>query len=128
VSLFVQGERLVFDYNCFGDHHLVESDLLVPLGRSVIGVRFRRQGKGGEMTLLIDGVPCGSMTVPFAMTMISSVGPSMGYDHGSPVSERYRGHFPFEGTLERIDVTLVKPKSADQRAAEAEERAAMSRQ
>ena len=128
VSLFVQDERLVFDYNCFGDHHLVESDLLVPIGPSVIGVRFRREGKGGEMTLLVDGTPCGSMTVPFAMTMISSVGPSMGYDHGSPVSERYRDAFPFQGTLTRIDVTLVKPRSADQRAAEAEERAAMSRQ
>ena len=39
-----------------------------------------------------------TMDVPFAMTMISSVGPSIGYDHGSPVSERYAGHFPFEGT------------------------------
>ena len=63
------------------------------------------------------------------MTMISSVGPSIGYDHGSPVSERYTGHFPFEGRLERLDVTLFRQASGDEEAqAEAEERAAMSRQ
>ena len=63
------------------------------------------------------------------MTMISSVGPSIGYDHGSPVSERYTGHFPFEGRLERLDVTLVRQASATGTPqAEAEERAAMSRQ
>ena len=25
VSLFIQDDRLVLDYNCFGDHHVVES-------------------------------------------------------------------------------------------------------
>src|SRR5580693_2639913 len=44
VSLFVQGDRLVFDYNCFGDHHLVESEARVPVGPSVVGVRFHRKG------------------------------------------------------------------------------------
>ena len=32
LSLFVQDDRLVFDYNCFGDHHVVESDIEVPVG------------------------------------------------------------------------------------------------
>jgi arylsulfatase A-like enzyme len=129
VSLFVQDDRLVFDYNCFGDHHLVESEGAVPTGPSVVGVEFRRTGKGGQATLLIDGQASGELSVPFAMTMISSVGPSIGYDHGSPVSERYRGHFPFEGRLDRLDVTLVRPASAHADSeAEAAERAAMSRQ
>jgi arylsulfatase len=61
------------------------------------------------------------------MTMISSVGPSIGYDHGSPVSERYTGHFAFEGRLSRLDVTLVR-SSGEKASAEAQERAAMSRQ
>jgi arylsulfatase len=129
VSLFVQNGRLVFDYNCFGDHHLVESDRPVPAGSSAIGVRFRRTGKGGEATLLIGDQACGSMTVPFVMTLISSVGPSIGYDHGSPVSERYADHFPFEGRLVRLDVSLVTPESSDAAAqAEADQREAMSRQ
>ena len=47
---------------------------------------------------------------------MSSVGPSVGYDHGSPVSERYSGQFPFEGVLERLDVTLTRPPAADAQA------------
>ena len=129
VSLFIQDGRLVLDYNCFGDHHLVESERAVPVGPSVVGVQFRRTGKGGQATLLVDGEASGTMDVPFVMTMISSVGPSIGYDHGSPVSERYRDHFPFEGQLVRLDVTLVRQASGDADAqAEAEQRAAMSRQ
>jgi arylsulfatase A-like enzyme len=131
VSLFIQDDHLVFDYNCFGDHFLVESEAAVPVGPSTVGVQFRRAGKAGSATLIVGDTPSGTMDVPFAMTMISSVGPSVGYDHGSPVSKRYSGHFPFEGRLARLDVTLVDPrKSADasRTDAEAEARAAMSRQ
>jgi arylsulfatase len=126
ISLFVQDDRLVFDYNCFGDHHVAVSERPVPVGTSAIGVRFRRSGKGGQATLVIDGRESGTLSLPFAMTMISSVGPSIGYDHGSPVSERYRGHFPFEGRLTRLDVSLVR--GGNPGGAEAEERAAMARQ
>jgi arylsulfatase A-like enzyme len=129
VSLFIQGDRVVFDYNCFGDHHIVESDQTVPVGPSVVGVQFRRTGRGGEATLFIDDKPSGTMSVPFVMTLISSVGPSIGYDHGSPVSERYAGRFPFEGRLARLDVALLPPRPADESSqAQAEERQAMSRQ
>jgi arylsulfatase len=126
LSLFVQGDRLVFDYNCFADHQVVESDVPVPVGATSVGVRFRRTGTGGEAELRIDGAGSGSMTVPFAMTIISSVGPSVGYDHGGPVSERYSGRFPFEGTLHEIVIDL--PRAPGTEATAADERAAMSRQ
>ncbi|HEV3281328.1 MAG TPA: arylsulfatase [Acidimicrobiales bacterium] len=129
VSLFVQDDRLVLDYNCFGDHHVATSERPVPVGPSVVGVRFRRSGRGGEATLVIDDRDCGVLSVPFAMTMISSVGPSVGYDHGSPVSPRYQGHYPFEGDLSRLDVSVVRRGNAKEPAGtEAEERAAMARQ
>jgi hypothetical protein len=44
---------------------------------------------------------------------MSSVGPSVGYDHGSPVSGRYRGPFPFEGRLERIDIELKSSRKIE---------------
>jgi len=127
VSLFVQDDHLVFDYNCFGDHHVVVSDIPVAVGPSVVGVHFVRTGRGGEATLIIDGEPSGTLELPFVMTMISSVGPSVGYDHGSPVSERYEAPFPFEGKLTRLDVQLTRgaPSTAE---TEAAERAAMSQQ
>jgi arylsulfatase len=129
LSLFVEDDHLVFDYNCFGDHHVVTSDGPVPEGPSVVGVRFRRIGPGGEATLVLDDVPAGSLSVPFAMTIMSSVGPSVGYDHGSPVSERYAAPFPFEGVLDRLDITLLRQsRQADAAQAEAAERAAMTSQ
>jgi arylsulfatase len=128
VSLFVQDDRLVFDYNCFGDHHVAVSEATVPTGDTVVGVEFRRSGQSGDVTLMVDGRPSGKLVVPFAMTMISSVGPSIGYDHGSPVSDRYTGHFPFEGVLHRLDVTLVRGGDGPRVDPAAEERSAMSRQ
>jgi arylsulfatase len=128
LSLFVQGDRLVFDYNCFDDHHVLESAVEVPEGPSVLGLHFRREGSAGRAALSIDGVPCGELVVPFAMHIISSVGPSVGYDHGSAVSGRYRGPFPFEGTLHRVDVDVVHRGGVPREVVESEQRAGLSRQ
>jgi arylsulfatase len=126
LSLFIAEDHLVFDYNCFGDHHVVRSSVALAPGASVVGVRFRRTGSAGTATLVVDGAEVGSMDVPFAMRMISSVGASVGYDHGSPVSTAYDGEFPFEGRLERVDIQLISPGSSDEAAVA--ERATMSRQ
>jgi arylsulfatase len=126
VSIFVQGDRLVFDYNCFGEHHVLESDRLAPVGACELGVRFAREGTEGTAVLLIDDEPCGTLHLPLAMRMMSSTGPSIGADHGSQVSRRYTGPFPFEGHLERVDIQLVSRPAGDVAAAEA--RAAMARQ
>ncbi len=130
LSLFVQDDHLVFDYNCFGDHHIVRSEVPVPVGPTLVGVRFRRVGDGGRATLVIDGAEAGTVDVPFAMRVMSSVGPSVGYDHGSPVSEAYDHAFPFEGTFTRLDVQLVAPaqEAAEADVAEAESRAGMAQQ
>ena len=128
LSVFVQGDRLVFDYNCFNDHHVVESGVEVPVGPSVVGVRFRREGAGATAVLYVDGVACGDLDLPFAMHIISSVGPSVGYDHGSPVSERYSGHFPFEGTLHKVDIAVVHRGAESSDLLESQQRAAMAQQ
>jgi len=128
LSVFVQGDRLVFDYNCFNDHHVVESAVEVPVGPSVVGVRFRREGAGATAVLFVDGVPCGDLSLPFAMHIISSVGPSIGYDHGSPVSDRYPGPFPFEGTLHKVDIAVVHKGAESPDVLESQQRAAMAQQ
>ena len=50
--------------------------------------------------------------------MMSSVGPSVGYDHGSPVSTRYRAPFPFQGALHEIVIQASPERFADATAAE----------
>ncbi len=135
LSLFVQGDRLVFDYNCFGQHSIIESELEVPTGGSVLGVRFRGlPTKNGQATLVINDAECGQVEIPFVMLIVSSIGPSVGFDHGSAVSRRYSAPFPFEGTLDRLDIQLIPASAvaahdapADQ-VAQAQARQAMSRQ
>jgi arylsulfatase A-like enzyme len=132
LTVFVQDDHLVFDYNCFGEHHEVVSSVPVPEGPSVVGVRFRRGEDGGDATLVVDGTECGDVHVPFVMRMISSVGSSVGYDRGSPVSPRYasRGDgFPFEGRLERVDIQLVRlAKAHASEQAVVDQRTTMARQ
>ena len=78
LTLFVQDDRLVFDYNCFGEHHAAESTVALPVGASSLGVRFARSGRGATATLVVDGEAVGSVDVPFAMFIMSSIGPSAG--------------------------------------------------
>ncbi len=91
-------------------------------------VQFRRAGKGARATLVVDGASVGAVDVPFAMFMMSSIGPSVGFDHGSQVSQAYDHPFPFEGDLHRIDIQLVSARDADAQAAETDARSSMARQ
>ncbi len=126
VSVFVQHDRLVVDYNAFDDHTVVESSVAVPTGDATLVTRFRRDGTHGRVELEVDGVAAGAADLPLFMRMMSSVGPSVGFDHGSAVSDRYDAPFAFTGTLHEVVIQLVSPPSADARTAAAA--AEMSRQ
>ncbi len=39
-SVFIKDDRLVFDYNIFGEHHVVTSSDKVPEGESTVGPAF----------------------------------------------------------------------------------------
>jgi hypothetical protein len=63
------------------------------------------------------------------MRIMSSVGASVGYDDGSTVSNRYSGNFPFEGSIERIDIQLISvEKSSEAELDEALGRSIQARQ
>ncbi len=129
LTVFVKDDHLVFHYNSFGDHTIVQSDRPVPVGESVVGVRFRRGDDGGEATVVIDGDVCGSVTIRYVMRMISSVGASVGHDRGSPVSGHYSGSFPFEGELREVIIDLQAPRRAeDGELAATDARGSMARQ
>ena len=126
ISVFIQDDRLVVDYNIFGDHHVVRSIAHVPVGRSEVGLEFRRGRDDGVVTLMIDGRPSGDMAVPFLMRTFATTPMSFGRDYGSPVSKSYTGENPFEGRLERVDIQLVSARGADEQAVA--EREGMARQ
>ncbi len=126
VSVFVQHDKLVVDYNAFDDHVILESTIDVPIGAAELTVALRREGRTGTMALLVDGTHAGSVGLPLFMSMMSSVGPSIGYDHGSAVSNRYDAPFPFAGTLHEVVIQLLSRQDAA--AQQAEAAAEMSRQ
>ena len=114
-------------------HHVVESDRPVPSGASTVGVRFRRtvSGEQGRARDPRDRrrADAARLDVPFVMNIISSIGPSVGHDHGSPVSDRYTDAFPFEGTLHQVDIQLLTAASRPRpRPTASDERAEMGRQ
>ena len=126
-TVFVQDDRLIVDYNSFDDHSVVESDREIPLGEAELRARFRRgEARRGSVELEIDGAPAGRVEIPMYMRMISSIGASVGYNHGSSVSPRYQAPFAFSGTLHEVEIQLVSRR--DPAAREAEARAELSRQ
>ena len=126
ISIFIQKKRFVVDYNAFDHHSVVTSTVEVPTGNSTLLAQFRRLENGGIIEIYINGEPSGSIEVPLFMRMISSVGVSIGYDHGSAVSSQYESPFPFAGKLHQIEIQLVAKRAPD--ADEAQARAENARQ
>jgi arylsulfatase len=127
ISVFVQNDRLIIDYNAFDEHTILESNVEVPAGDSTLVAKLRRgAGMSGSMSVEVNGVQAGSADLSLFMRMMSSVGPSVAYDHGSAVSNRYEAPFPFEGTLHEVVIQLISKRELDALAAEAA--AEMSRQ
>ena len=59
------------------------------------------------LELKVNDTPSGRADLPLYMRMVSSIGQSIGSDHGSQVSTRYSGAFPFTGTLHEIVIQLL---------------------
>ncbi|MEM7324143.1 MAG: arylsulfatase [Actinomycetota bacterium] len=119
-SIFVQNGRLVVDYNAFDDHVIVESDIEVPAGEVTFGLHLERDSRTtGWVEVSINGEACGRAAIPFYMRMVSSVGSSIGQDHGSPVSGRYSAPFRYSGTLHEVVIQLPQRRSDSADAANA---------
>jgi len=111
-SVFLQNGRLVVDYNSFDTHTIVESTIEVPTGDSSLGVHLERDSRtSGWIEVSIDGEACGRAPIPSYMRIISSVGASVGRDHGSAVSSRYSAPFAFTGTLHEVVIQLPEHRS-----------------
>ena len=127
IAVFIQDDRFVVDYNAFNDHAMIASTVAVPTGDCTLVARLRRgAGRSGSISLEVNGQPAGAVELPLVMMMISSVGASIGYNHGSAVSERYEAPFGFAGALHSLEIQLIDddgPAAQQARAA-----AEMSRQ
>ncbi len=105
-SLFIRDGHLEHDLNIGGTHQMLRSDRPVPPGRHIVGVRMKRNGNEGTLTMFIDDVVVGTMTTNnIFWILISWSGLDIGLDRGTPVSH-YESPFEFTGHLTKVVVDL----------------------
>ncbi|MNP51519.1 hypothetical protein D3C76_1458440 [compost metagenome] len=97
------------------EHYAVTSKEPLTAGRHELKMAFnyeggKETGKGGTVTLTVDGKEVGSgkiaRTTPFKYSL--SENQDIGSDSGTPVTYDYTPPFPFQGTLEEVVVELMK--------------------
>ncbi len=95
-SLYAKGGKLKYCYNVAGvNHYFVESTSALPAGAHQVRMEFAYAGgglgKGGKVTLFVDGKPVGQGNIAMTQAMIFSAddGCDVGEDSGAPVSPDY---------------------------------------
>lgn len=113
-AFYVNDGRLVSAHN-FIDVNIysVSSRTSVPAGEHTVRMDFayeggKEVGKGGTVTLYVDGAAVGSgrvdRTTPYKFSL--SENQDIGTDTGTPVTTDYRAPFNFEGTLKEVVIDL----------------------
>ena len=116
-ALYIKDNRLTYDMNVGGVHHVAVSDRPVPSGNHLLGVRLRRNKGINVATLLIDGEPAGGLETQLGfISFISWTGLDIGRDRSSPVSH-YESPFTFTGRLRKVTFLLDDDQVLDARAA-----------
>jgi hypothetical protein len=95
-SLYVHDGRPALAYNVLGIHEFVTAaDDPIPPGTHQVRMEFDYDGgglgKGGDVTLFLDGEKAGSGRVDFTQAMIFSADETtdVGHDSGTPVASDY---------------------------------------
>jgi arylsulfatase A-like enzyme len=113
-SLYAQSGKLKYCYNVAGiNHYYVEATRALPAGEHQVRMEFAYAGgglgKGGQVTLYIDGEKVGEGAIPMTQAMVFSVddGCDVGEDSGAPVSPDYgsRGN-DFNGTVKGVQLAI----------------------
>ncbi len=111
-TLYVQDGRLQYVHNLVGrrEDHLAAGRPLTP-GRHTLGFAYRCDDPlgGGHATLTVDGAVAAEADIRrFTPVRFSIMGAGLtcGYDGASAVTQRYRGPFPFSGTIHRVVVDI----------------------
>ena len=136
--LYVKGGKLKYCYNLMGiQHFYIESSARLPAGDHQVRMEFKYDGgglgKGGQVSLHVDGKKVGEGKVPATAAMVFSAddGLDVGRDTGAPVSPEYgpRGN-EFTGTVKGIEIAIADAAESSDHLVVPEEamRLAMARQ
>ncbi len=129
-ALYLHGDRLHFDYNCFHDHTRIVAE--EPLGEGVhtIHVEIVRDAeRRGDVRIALDGSVIARGQVPRLVGMLSSTGMDIGRAL-APINGDYRPPFVYAGRIMKVIFELPVRRSERDREEEAARaaRAAMARQ
>ncbi|RWQ37526.1 MAG: arylsulfatase [Mesorhizobium sp.] len=113
-SLYVKGGKLKYCYNLIGvKHFFAESKEKIPQGSHQVRMEFAYAGgglgKGGVVTLFVDGMQVGEGKVEATAAMVFSAddGTDVGCDTGAPVSPDYGPQDnEFNGTVRGIQLAI----------------------
>jgi arylsulfatase A-like enzyme len=115
-SLYAKGGKLKYCYNLLGiNYFYVESTSPLPAGDHQVRMEFAYAGgglgKGGTVSLYVDGKKVGEGKVAATAAMIFSAddGCDVGVDTGSPVSQDYgsRGN-EFNGVVKGVQLAIAE--------------------
>jgi arylsulfatase len=114
-SLYAKDGKLKYCYNLGGvKYFYVESKNALPVGEHQVRMEFAYAGgglgKGGDVTLYVDGKKVGEGKVPMTLAMIFSAddGCDVAEDTGSPVSEDYGPlNNGFNGTVKGAQIAIA---------------------
>ncbi len=125
-TLYIQDNRLAYEYNYVGRTTRVVGDGELPAGPLTLGLEFRKTGENtGTAILRVAGEAVGDIaleTLPWRQTLM---GLDIGADRGTTVSTAYPGPFAFDGILHHVDVTLEDDQQAREKAVAVEARNAL---
>jgi arylsulfatase A-like enzyme len=137
-SLYAKDGKLKYCYNLLGiQHFYVESANVIPEGDHQVRMEFAYAGgglgKGGDVSLYVDGKKAGEGKVPATAAMVFSAddGCDVGEDTGAPVSEDYGPHGnAFTGHVKGVQIAIAAAAEATGHRVSPEEaiRVAMARQ
>lgn len=136
-SLYAKDGKLKYCYNVAGvNRYFIESKDALPKGAHQVRMEFAYAGgglgKGGHVSLFVDGKPVGEGDVPMTQAIVFSAddGCDVGEDSGAPVSPDYGpvGN-GFNGTVRGVQLSIADD-SADNHLVDPEDaiNAAMGRQ
>jgi arylsulfatase A-like enzyme len=137
-SLYAKDGKLKYCYNLGGiQHFYAESTDPLPAGVHQVRMEFAYAGgglgKGGDVTLYVDGQKVGEGTVEATLAIVFSAddGCDVGRDGGAPVSPDYEaGDNAFTGRVKGVQLAIADAAEAEDHRVDPEEalRVAMARQ
>jgi arylsulfatase len=134
-AFYAKEGKTRFVYNLLGLREFItESEQVVPAGEHQLRVEFAYDGgglgKGGDVTLLLDGGPIGRGRVEVTQPLIFSADETtdIGDDISMPVTPDYERATRFNGTIELVQIDVGKDDHSHLIDAEELVRVAMARQ